>query len=77
MRKVKLHKAVSYKKKNGVYAFYTDFSFIFFKGIASTLIKKVLEAINSSDGVCVEGVPDDFIDYLLTKNIVEEVQNDN
>lgn len=77
MRRIRLCRNVSFREKNGVYVFYTDFNFIFFKDVASTLIRQLLEAIDSSDGELVKGFPDDFVDYLLSKKIAEEVKHDH
>lgn len=77
MRRIRLCRDVSFKEKNGVYVFYTDFNFTFFKGVGSTLIRQLLEAIDSSGGALVRGFPDNFVDYLLSRKIAEEVNHDH
>jgi hypothetical protein len=76
MRKIRLCRSVSFREKNGVYVFYVDFNFIFFRGVASSLIEPLSETIDSLGGVSVKGIPDDFVDYLLSKKIAEEVNDD-
>lgn len=77
MRRIRLRRDVSFREKNGVYVFYANFNYIFFKGVASSLIEGLLESIGSSGGALVKGFPDDFVDHLLSKKIIEEVCYDD
>jgi hypothetical protein len=73
MGKLRFCRGVSYKKKANVYVFYADFNYIFFRGAASLLVEQLIVAIDSSNETLLEGLPNDFIGLLLSKNIIEEV----
>lgn len=71
--KIILNPCVSYKKKGGVYVFYIDFNFFFFKAGAADLVEEVLIAISGDNDF--SRIPNDFLEYLVSKNIIREVKN--
>lgn len=77
MRRIRICRDVSFRERDGVYVFYTNFSYIFFKGVASSLIEQLLASMKASGVSLAQGLPDDFVDHLLAKKIVEEVHYDN
>ena len=65
-----LNHSVAYREKNGVYVFYYDFSYIFFKGVAANLIGQMLAIID--EGQSLKSLPDSFLNYLISKRIILE-----
>ena len=51
---------------------YIDFSFIFLRGIAARLMDAILEKASLDGWFNLDGVPEDFILYLISKKIVVE-----
>jgi len=72
MKKRMISRSVSFIKKNEVYVFYIDFSFIFLRGIAARLMDAILEKASLDGWFNLDGVPEDFILYLISKKIVVE-----
>lgn len=68
--KVHLNPSVSYRLKNGIYVFYYDFNYVFFSGKAARLIDQLLDLLTT--GKCLESLPESFLDYLKSKNIIIE-----
>ena len=71
MPKLCINPAVSYLEKNGVYVFYFDFNYWFFSDMAGKLMKSLLNSL-SQDKNPVD-LPDAFLDYCKSKNIILEV----
>lgn len=73
MKKLKINRSAAYKGKNGVYVFYINFNFIFFKGDAAAYIKDIFAKEEFSP----KDIPVAFIDYLLEKKLfeLEEAKN--
>lgn len=65
-----LNPIIAYRKKNGVYAFYIDFNYIFFTGKSAEFIDRMFEVIHSQ--TCLDFLPDTFLDYLILKKIILE-----
>jgi hypothetical protein len=59
-----------YRKKNGVYALYIDFNYIFFTDQSAELLDKMFEVISFQK--CLDFLPDSFLDYLVSKKIILE-----
>lgn len=72
-RSLKLNPALAYRKKNGIYAFYLDFNYIFIYGRAAELIDQILEAIVANK--CIDFLPGEFLEYLIKKQIILEEQS--
>jgi len=67
---MRLNRSVSYKEKNGVYVFYREFNYLFFSGQAAHLISRLLSLL--SKGESLNSISGTFLEYLKTKNIIEE-----
>lgn len=67
-----LNPALAYRKKNGIYAFYLDFNYIFISGKAAEFIDQMLEAIVAKK--CFDFLPGEFLEYLIAKKIILEEQ---
>ena len=72
MKKRMISRSVSFMKKNGVYSFYINFSFIFLRGTAAKLMDIVLEKVSPEGWLRLDNVPEDFILFLISKKIVVE-----
>jgi len=68
----RLNPRVSYRKKNGIYVFYYDYSYIFFTNKAAQLIDILLMLLNGKNNTS-KNLPKSFLDYLKSKNIIEEI----
>jgi hypothetical protein len=66
----------SIKKKKGIYVFYFDFDFFFFRKEAANLLHTLIKAIDEKDTGMIKKLPPSFIEYLLEKKIIEEVNNE-
>lgn len=70
---VELNPVASFKEKNGVYVFYVNFNYFFFEEKAAELMFQLFEIITENgDSI---SLPCDFINYLLDKEIIREVNN--
>lgn len=75
MKKYILNPLVSFLEKNGVYAIYVNFNFLFLKDQAADLFRVVIEKLKSNKSV--EEIDNKFLEYLIAKNIIQEVKNEN
>jgi len=66
----KLNRCISFVKKNGVYAFYVNFGFIFLKGKAARLMDDLLASADPEGLLNPEVVPESFAQYLASKKIL-------
>lgn len=70
-----LNPVIVYRKKNGIYAFYIDFNYLFFTGQAAELVDQLFEAFEAVDSnKDFESLPDQFLNYLIAKKIILEEQ---
>jgi hypothetical protein len=67
-----INRCASFRKKDGVYVFYVDFNFVFFKGIAAGFLDAILSSINPEEGIARDAAPEDFMSFLISKNILVE-----
>lgn len=65
-----LNPAVAYRKKNEVYLFYYDFSYVFFTGAAAKLMSQLLATLKERQSF--GAFPDSFLKYLVSKKIILE-----
>jgi len=72
MKQRRINRSVSFIERNGVYVFYLDFSFIFIEGGAASIMKTILEKANIEGVLDLNGIPNDFVDFLVLKKIVTE-----
>lgn len=72
MNSLQLNQSVAIKKKNGIYAIYYNFSYIFFKDVSAQLMDALLECISKKKEVNYRDIPRDFIEYLIDKKIIVE-----
>ena len=66
-----LSRYVSYLEKNNVYSVYCNFNLYFFKGITYTWFKKIIDKEN------MQNIDNEFIDFLLKKEIIVKVGEKN
>lgn len=68
--KATINRCASFSKKNGVYAFYVNFGFIFLKGKAAKLMDELLGSADPEGMLNPEVVPASFVQYLASKKIL-------
>lgn len=68
--KATINRCASFAKKNGVYAFYVNFGFIFLKGKAAKLMDDLLASADPEGLLKLEVVSESFAQYLASKKIL-------
>ncbi len=68
--KATINQCASFAKKNGVYAFYVNFGFIFLKGKAAKLMDDLLASADPDGLLDSRVVPEKFALYLASKQIL-------
>ena len=68
--KAMINRCASFVEKNGVYAFYVNFGFIFLKGMAAKLMRDLLASADPDGLLDASVVPESFAQYLVSKNIL-------
>lgn len=70
LMKATINRCASFVKKNGVYAFYVNFGFIFLRGKAVRLMDDLLASADSEGLLNLGVVPESFAQYLDAKKIL-------
>jgi len=66
----RLHPSLSFLEKDGVWVFYLDFGFTFFRDRAARFISRLIQSLQA--GQDPDGLPDDFLALLVQKGFVRE-----
>jgi hypothetical protein len=74
MKRIVLNRSVSFAERNGVYAVYIDFNFMFFRGVAAQLLGDILTQPNAVKQLDLANTPGDFVEFLVLKKILKEEQ---
>ena len=61
----KLTRYASYKKKNNIFAVYSNFNLMFFKGNTAIWFKNIISNENT------DKIPKEYIEYLKKKEVIE------